>query len=73
MNLLKLAFTTSPALVSLDYTESVDDIILAVDTSLDRWEKVLMQLVKTKKHLSRYESGIWSNAEGNYDATKREY
>ncbi len=32
-----------------------------------------MQLVKGKKHLSRYESGIWSNAEKKYDATKRKF
>lgn len=31
-----------------------------------------MQLVKGKRHPSRYESGIWSHAERNYDATKRE-
>ena len=31
MNLLKLALTTPPALVSLDYTEGAGDIILAVD------------------------------------------
>ena len=33
---------------------------------------MLMQLVKGKKHLCRYESGIWSSAEKKYDATKRE-
>lgn len=31
-----------------------------------------MQLVPGKKHPSRYESGIWSNAERNYDSTKQE-
>ena len=72
MNLLKLALTTLPALVSLDYTKGASDIILAVDANLDGWGGVLMQLVKGKRHPSRYESGIWSNAERNYDATKRE-
>ena len=72
MDLLKLALTSPPALVSLDYTEGAGDIILAVDASLDGWGGVLMQLVKGKRHPSRYESGIWSNAERNYDATKRE-
>ena len=33
---------------------------------------MLIQLVKGKKHLSRYESGIWSSVERKYDATKRE-
>ena len=31
-----------------------------------------MQLVKRQRHPSRYESGIWSNAERNYDAIKLE-
>ena len=30
-----------------------------------------MQLVKGKKYPSRYESGIWSSEEKNYNATKR--
>ena len=72
MDLLKLALTNTPALVSLDYTQGAGDIILAVDASLEEWGGVLMQLVKGKKHLSRYESGIWSSAENKYDATKRE-
>ena len=32
-----------------------------------------MQLVKGKRHLSRYESKIWSSAKKKYKATKREY
>ncbi len=31
-----------------------------------------MQLVKSKRHSSRYESGIWSSAEKKYDVTKQE-
>ena len=72
MDLLKHALTNPPALVSLDYSQGAGDIILAVDASLDGWGGVLMQLVKGKKHPSRYESGIWSDAEKRYDATKRE-
>ena len=34
MDLLKLALTTPPALVSFDYTKGVGDIILAIDASL---------------------------------------
>ena len=59
MDLLKLALTTPLALVSLYYTEEAGDIILAVDASLKRWGWVLMQLVKGKKHPSRYKSEIW--------------
>lgn len=32
---------------------------------------VLMQLVQRKRHPSRYESEIWSNAEKKYDITKQ--
>ena len=35
MDLLKLALTTLPALVSLDYSEGAGDIILVVDASLE--------------------------------------
>ena len=72
MDLLKLALTTFPALVSLDYLEGAGEIILTVDTSLEGWGGVLMQLVQGKRHPSRYESGIWSCAEKKYNATKRE-
>ena len=36
INLLKLAFTTPPALISLDYIEGAGDIIFTVDANLDR-------------------------------------
>ncbi len=45
MDLLKLALTTSPVLVSLYYSEGAGEIILAVDASLEGWGGVLMQLV----------------------------
>lgn len=73
MDLLKLALTTPPALVILDYSEGAGDIILTVDASLEGWGGVLMQQIQGKRHPSRYESGIWSSAEKKYDATKREY
>lgn len=72
MDLLKLAFITPPALIFLDYSKRADDIIFVVDASLERWGRVLMQAVKKKRHLSRYESKIWSSVEKKYDATNRE-
>ena len=48
MDMLKLALTTLPALVSLDYTEKANDIILKVDVSLEGWGRMLMQLVRRK-------------------------
>ncbi len=59
MDLMKLALTSPPALVSLDYSKEADEIILAVNASLEGWGGVLMQLVKGKRHHSRYESVIW--------------
>ena len=72
MDLLKQAFTSPLALVSLYYSERASEIILVVDASLEDWGEVLMQLVQGKRHPSRYESEIWSCAEKKYNATKRE-
>lgn len=45
MNLLKLAFTTPLTLVLLNYSKETDEIILTIDTSLEEWEGVLIQLI----------------------------
>ena len=47
-------------------------IILGVDSSLSGWGAILMQMIDSKRHPSRYESGVWSPAEQKYDATKHE-
>src|SRR3981189_2513625 len=71
MSALKTALTSAPALVKIIYDGG--EIILAVDASLKGWGAVLMQLdALGKQHPSRYESGLWNQAERNYDATKRE-
>ncbi len=70
MDLFDHALTNPPAFVSLDHLQQVGDIILEVDASLDKRRGVLMQLVKGKKHSSRYESRIWSDAEKRYNAAK---
>jgi ribonuclease HI len=73
MSALKAALTTTPALVKIIYSDGAGEIILAADASLDGWGAVLMQLdAQGKRHPSRYESGLWNQAERNYDATKRE-
>lgn len=73
MDSLKLALTTAPALVQINYEEGAGKVVLAVDASLTGWGAVLMQEDEEKKrHPSRYESGMWNHAEQNYDATKRE-
>ena len=73
MELLKRALTSAPALVSIDYKNG-GLIILAVDASGTGWGAVLMQvdLASGKRRPVRYESGIWSRAEKEYDALKRE-
>ena len=44
-----------------------------VDASLEGWGGVLMQEGEDgRRHVVRYFSGVWSDAEKNYDATKRE-
>lgn len=59
IDLIKLSLTTFPTLVSLDYSKRADNIILAINTSLEKWKGVLIQLVHGKRYLSRYESRIW--------------
>ena len=73
MDHIKLALTSAPALVKVDYSENKGEIILAVDASLTGWGAVLMQVdAEGRRHPSRYESGLWNPAEQQYDATKRE-
>ena len=73
MEKLKEALTTAPALMPISYEADAGEIIMAVDASLDGWGGILMQLDKEKKrHPSRYESGLWNEAERKYDAGKRE-
>ena len=71
---LKEALTTAPALVSIDYGTEAGRIILSVDASEDGWGAVLQQedAMTRKRRPARYESGIWSHAESQYDALKRE-
>ncbi len=73
MDALKIALTTAPALVRLDYSILAGLIILAVDASGLGWGATLSQEdEKGRRHPCRYESGLWNKAEAGYDATKRE-
>ena len=74
MDTLKLALTTAPALKPLDYSSLAGEIILAVNSSLKGWGATLSQVNPEtgKRHPSRYESGLWTESESRYDATKRE-
>lgn len=72
MDKMKFELTSPPALISIDYSPDAGAIIYAVDSSLRGWGGALMQIRGKKKHPVRYESGIWSDQERKYDATKRE-
>ena len=74
MNILKLILTTASALRSLNYSLLIDEIILAVDFSLKKWNAILFQINSetSKNHSSRYESDLWTMFESKYDVTKRE-
>jgi hypothetical protein len=70
MNIFKIAFINSFALIFIDYENDV--IIFAMNASLEDWRAVLMILRNEKKHSIRYENDIWSNAKKKYDVTKKE-
>ena len=58
MDLLKIALTTPPALMPLDYSIEAEFILLAVGSSFSGWGAVLGQLIGKKKRPARYESGL---------------
>ena len=74
MNILKLILTTASTLKLLNYSLLINEIILAVDFSLKKWDVILSQInSETKKnHSSRYESDLWTMFELKYDVIKRE-
>ena len=73
MDTLKTALTTTPALVAIDYSEPIRPIILAVDGSKKGWGAVIMQVgIEGHRHPVRYESGVWSTTERNWDSSKHE-
>jgi len=74
METLKTTLTTAPALRSIEYEEGRGEIICAVDASGEGWGGVLMQQERDgkRRHIIRYESGLWSEVEKGYDAGKRE-
>ena len=56
---LKIAITIAPALIQIDYSPRVGEIILIVDLSGARWGAILNQLNKEdRRYLYRFKSGI---------------
>jgi hypothetical protein len=62
-------------LIKIDYSTKAGEIIVKVDASLEGYRGYLGQKdIKSRKvRPIRYKSGIWSQAERKYNATKREY
>ena len=74
MNILKLILVTASALKPLNYSFLTDEIILAVDFHLKKWDVILSQINSetSKNYSSRYKSGLWTIFESRYDVIKRE-
>jgi hypothetical protein len=74
MKTLQQAMITAPILVKIDYSPGAGEIVVGVDASLEGYGGYLGQrdLETRRVRPARYESGVWSQAERNYDATKRE-
>ena len=73
MDKLKVALTSAPALMPIDYSEGAGTIFCSTDASLDGWGGHLSQDdSEGRRHPARYESGVWSESERKYDAGKRE-
>ena len=74
MNILKLTLTIASVLKSLNYFSLIDEIILAMNFNLKRWNVILSQInfEIDKRHFSRYKSELWIDSKSRYDAIKRE-
>jgi len=77
MDELKKALVSPPALKPIVYTaepgKKLGRIVLGVDASLLGFGAILQQEDEQgRRHPSQYESGLWTDAERNYDAGKLE-
>ena len=67
-NRLKVTLTSSPTLVSLDFSPSAGAIIATVDASKVGWGGILQQQQDDGRvRPARYESRIWNKAEKEYE------
>lgn len=64
--------SSDPVVRPLDYTQVPLELVVAVDALDDRWGAVLLKEHTGVRHSARYESGIWCDAERQYDSGKRE-
>ena len=75
MDELKRRITTTPVLISLDFSPSALAIILNVDASTKiGWSGTLSQLQSDGTiRPARFESGVWNEVERKYDEVKLEF
>ena len=73
MDALKKSLTEGPALKPIAH-ESSGQIVLSVDSSLQGWGAILQQeeVEMKKRHLARYEFGMWASLEKKFDSRKLE-
>ena len=73
MNWLKEKITNAPVLISIDYSEPLRAIIISVDGSKKGWGAVIHQIDnRGQRKPVRFESGVWSKSERNWDSGKHE-
>ena len=74
INILTLILTTAPTLILLNYSLLINEIILAVNFNLKKWNVILFQINSetSKNHVSCYENDLWTMFESKYDITKQE-
>ena len=72
MKILKLVLITIPVFKIINYSEEVDMIICAINTSDEGQRDNFMQIEQNRKqqHTIQYKSEIWSNMEKYYNAEK---
>ena len=73
MNILKLTLTTASILKFLNHFSLTDEIILAVNFNLKKWNVIFSQInfEINKRHFSRYENKLWIKLKFQYNVTKR--
>jgi hypothetical protein len=70
---LKKQLTEALALVSINYSEPMRPPIVSVDGSKRGWGAVMHQEdPKGRRRVVRFESGVWSQSERNWDLGKHE-
>lgn len=69
---IKSVLCSFPAVMPIDYLLVPLGLFVVVDASKKGWGAVLMQSRDGLRRVARYESGVWSATEANYDSGKLE-